>query len=119
MNDIHQKLDEILRNQHAMAEVQQQHNEVLRAVVSGITSLTQTLDAQTEMLGKLLEAAGAESPQGNELSDTLRKILEAIELGNDIQLRLESALTRLPGEVEDAAARGVQLGTGGGVDLPD
>lgn len=61
---IHAKLDQILRNQ-----------ERGEAIVRSLALMIETQNTHTEMLAKLLEAAGSESPEGQDLAELLQKML--------------------------------------------
>ena len=71
--EIHAKLDQILRNQ-----------ERDEAIVRSLALMIETQNTHTEMLEKLLEAAGSESPEGRDLAELLQKMLDAIEAGNGV-----------------------------------
>ncbi|PZP41131.1 MAG: hypothetical protein DI601_22165 [Azospirillum brasilense] len=78
---IHTKLDQILRNQ-----------ERGEAIAQSLALMIETQNTHTEMLAKLLEAAGSESPEGQDLADLLQKMLEAIEAGNGVLAEIKAAV---------------------------
>ena len=78
---IHTKLDQILRNQ-----------ERDEAIVRSLALMVETQNTHTEMLAKLLEAAGSESPEGQDLAELLQKMLEAIEAGNGMLAEIKAAV---------------------------
>lgn len=78
---IHAKLDQILRNQ-----------ERDEAIVRSLALMIETQNSHTEMLAKLLEAAGSESPEGQDLAELLQKMLEAIEAGNGVLAEIKAAI---------------------------
>ena len=78
---IHAKLDQILRNQ-----------ERDEAIVRSLALMVETQSTHTEMLAKLLEAAGSESPEGQDLAELLQKMLEAIEAGNGVLAEIKAAI---------------------------
>ncbi|UZO91804.1 hypothetical protein [Roseomonas mucosa] len=79
--EIHAKLDQILRNQ-----------ERDEAIVRSLALMVETQNTHTEMLAKLLEAAGSESPEGQDLAELLQKMLEAIEAGNGMLAEIKAAI---------------------------
>ncbi len=79
--EIHAKLDQILRNQ-----------ERDEAIVRSLALMVETQNTHTEMLAKLLEAAGSESPEGQDLAELLQKMLEAIEAGNGMLAEIKAAV---------------------------
>ena len=64
--EINAKLDQILRNQ-----------ERDEAIVRSLALMIETQNTHTEMLAKLLETAGSESPEGQDLAELLQRMLEA------------------------------------------
>lgn len=79
--EINAKLDQILRNQ-----------ERGEAIVRSLALMIEIQNTHTEMLAKLLEAAGSESPEGQDLAKLLQKMLDAIEAGNGVLAEIKAAV---------------------------
>ena len=67
--EIHAKLDQILRNQ-----------ERGEAIVRSLALMIETQNTHTEMLAKLLEAAGSESPEGRDLAELPSALCSGVSL---------------------------------------
>lgn len=116
--DLHLKLDRILARQEEQARRIEDQEDAIRALVESLKDQRVVLDAQTEMLRILLDAAGDEGSGGGELAAVIAQVKAQLgEMGGAVH-QVRKALRELPGQVEAATIAGVRLAIGDGVDVP-
>ncbi len=76
--DLHLKLDRILARQDDHAAAVAGLEEVLSMVLQGVHQLVPLLNAQTEMLRKIMEAAAGEEASDGEMAKLIRHIAAAL-----------------------------------------
>lgn len=75
------------------------------ALVRGVAQMNETLATHTAMLERILLAA-AEDPPGSDLSDSIRKMAQALNAQGAALDRLDGRLAALPGAIAEALAAG-------------
>jgi hypothetical protein len=96
-------------------EIRREFQEVRNSVDRldrGVSLLTEGLEAQTEMLRMILEAATRE-PEKSPVADVMQKILTTLDTQTKALVRFGEMIGSVtPKNIEDAVARGIARGKG-------
>jgi hypothetical protein len=95
------KLDRLLAGQEQAEKRIEGIESALRSVVSGMLAIGSRLDTHGQMLGEILDAATAESPEGKSLHDALEAIASDLKTQTEILADIAATLGRMPGMTAD------------------